>query len=186
MIALCTIFSKLGKGGLYDRAFLLVGALVWTSRLLRAHPVPTGDRDSDLKAQSSLAYSIANLAHGVTKVCEQARHPNPGPLFELLAERGLQVTSYMTAQSVANLAWALATAEHKAPILFDALAKHALNIMPTLIAQNVANMAWAFSKAEHKAPILFDALAKHALNIMPTVYFECTSCRLTATSKKGI
>jgi hypothetical protein len=68
-------------------------------------------------------------------------------------------------QEVANLAWAFATAEHKAPILFDALAKHALSIMPTLKAQGVANLAWAFAKQQLAAPALFDALVPRAVAV---------------------
>jgi hypothetical protein len=179
---LCTLFSKLGQGRLYEPRLkpVLVDALGRALTLLRNHPTSPRSPDAD---RSSFAYSVANLAHGVAKLCQQINHPMPTVLFDLLAERGLRFASDMTAQSVSNLAWAFATAEHKAPHLFDALAKHALNVMPSLIAQHVANLAWALATVDHKAPDLFDALAKHTLNVMPTLIAQNVANLAWAFSK---
>jgi hypothetical protein len=65
-----------------------------------------------------------------------------------------------------NLAWAFATAKHKAPNLFDALAKRALNVMPVFNAQDVAQLAWVFAKQQMAAPALFDALVPRAVAVM--------------------
>eukprot|EP00316_Scyphosphaera_apsteinii_P019076 CAMPEP_0119298496 /NCGR_PEP_ID=MMETSP1333-20130426/673_1 /TAXON_ID=418940 /ORGANISM="Scyphosphaera apsteinii, Strain RCC1455" /LENGTH=49 /DNA_ID= /DNA_START= /DNA_END= /DNA_ORIENTATION= len=49
------------------------------------------------------------------------------------------------------MAWAFATAGHKAPTLFQALARVSEGRLAEFNPQNLANMAWAFATAGHKA-----------------------------------
>jgi hypothetical protein len=109
LIHLCTLFSKLGQGRLYEPRLktVLVDALERALTLLRNHPTSPSSPDAD---RSSFAFTIANLAHGVAKLCQQMNHPIPTSSFDFLAERGLRFASDMNAQDVANLAWAFATA----------------------------------------------------------------------------
>ena len=65
--------------------------------LLAAKPIPVNDNQ-----KSALAFDVANLAHGVGKVCQFSEHPVPRALFSLLAQRGLPVVAIYVNHAIRN------------------------------------------------------------------------------------
>lgn len=57
--------------------------------------------------------------------------------------------SELTAQGLANVAWAFATSGESHPAAFNALGKATLGRLPDLSPQGLANVAWAFATAGH-------------------------------------
>ena len=66
------------------------------------------------------------------------------------------------AQTVANTAWAFATADQLDSPLFGALARVAQQCVGDFNAQGLVNTAWAFAKAGQLDASLFTALARAA------------------------
>uniref|UniRef100_A0A7S4BZ21 Uncharacterized protein n=1 Tax=Chrysotila carterae TaxID=13221 RepID=A0A7S4BZ21_CHRCT len=62
--------------------------------------------------------------------------------------------------TLANTAWAFATAGHPSTLLFDAVARASVASVDQFDPQALANTAWAFATAGHPSPLLFDEVAR--------------------------
>ena len=104
------------------------------------------------------ARAIANIAYG------SARSHSDSPLYDALEKTAVRKLPDCTPQAVANLAWAYATAEHRAPLLFDSLAQVVASAhLSEYTPQNLANLAWAYAAAGHSSPELFARLADESV-----------------------
>ena len=105
------------------------------------------------------ARAIANIAYG------SARSGfGDSPLYDALEKTAVRKLPDCTPQAVANLAWAYATAEHRAPLLFDSLAQVVASAhLSEYTPQNLANLAWAYAAAGHSSPELFARLADESV-----------------------
>ena len=105
------------------------------------------------------ARAIANIAYG------SARSGfGDSPLYDALEKTAVRKLPDCTPQAVANLAWAYATAEHRAPLLFDSLAQVVARAhLSEYTPQNLANLAWAYAAAGHSSPDLFSRLADESV-----------------------
>ena len=79
------------------------------------------------------------------------------------------------AQSLANTAWAFATADQSHALLFAALARAAQRRVGEFNAQNLANTVWAFATADQSDVLLFAALVRAAL--APRGRVQCAGFR---------
>ena len=110
------------------------------------------DRTSDYGA-----YSLASCAHKLAKI-----QMGNNSTFQAIEEEAIIKLKDFNPRGLANLLWAFATAEVKAPKLFEAVDAH-LQRHPGLVkksnAHDFSNLLWAFATARVKAPRLFEAVA---------------------------
>jgi hypothetical protein len=93
----------------------------------------------------------------------------------------------MTAQVMANIVWAYATANNDpGPELFEVLGAAAMGCLGTFDPQNLANFAWAYATVERASPQLFGALAQASLHRLDDFVAEGLSSTAWAYAKAGI
>ena len=93
----------------------------------------------------------------------------------------------MTAQVMANIVWAYATANNDpGPELFEVLGAAAMGCLRTFDPQNLANFAWAYATVERASPQLFGALAQASLHRLDDFVAEGLSSTAWAYAKAGI
>ena len=80
-------------------------------------------------------------------------------MFALLARAVEQRVCELTAQDLANTAWAFATAGHSAVVLFRALATAVEWLIREFNLQDLANTAWAFAMAGDFALVLLNPIS---------------------------
>ena len=144
-VNLATCWSRLGRAGFKEGFTRQLGAL-------REQTLPTlggwGARE------------LANLAHALGKL--EARGDAWSSLWEAVARAAAQRRGEFSAQSLANTAWAYATACHAAPALLDAIAAETARRVREFNPQSLTNTAWAYATAGHAEPVLLDAIAAEA------------------------
>ncbi len=103
-----------------------------------------------------------------------------------MADACLPLIPRCNSQSLANLAWACATARHYRPDLMAAIAGAAVRSMPSFTATSLANLVWAFASLQHWQPELFAAAAPRAAALMPAMDYLAVEMLLWAFATFGV
>lgn len=147
-----------------------------------------------------LHHAALNAPHttlpGITTISQSIQlHPHPhlhAPqvydqrLFDAVADACLPLIPRCNSQSLANLAWACATARHYRPDLMAAIAGAAVRSMPSFTATSLANLVWAFASLQHWQPELFAAAAPRAAALMPAMDYLAVEMLLWALATFGV
>jgi RAP domain len=145
----CTRANSLG-----DRQPLWDALQQQTVRLIQADGF-------DAHSLSNLIWSYAKVNDGIITVVKVDRQ-----LLTVLAETAEFYITEFSPQGLANVAWAFAKLNHKAPFLFKAIADRGRVVIYHFKAQELSTISWAFAKQKHNAPPLFYAIAKAAPALM--------------------
>ena len=112
------------------------------------------DRISDYRA-----FDLASCAHKLAKMRLGGK-----ATFQAIEKEAIVKLADFEPRGLANLLWAFAKAEEKAPRLFQAVEAH-LHSHPELLKgfkpQELSNLVHAYAKAGEEAPRLFQALEAH-------------------------
>ena len=108
--------------------------------------------------------------------------------FEALCQQARSCLPDMTAQHLANISWACATAGHVDAPLFQAMAKAAvekISLKELSTPQHLATLAWAFAASQHPCPDLFQALERASAPRLKAFNEQGLAMILAAFAKAG-
>jgi len=106
------------------------------------------------------ARGVGNTAHALAKLA--LRGAAWTSLWNEIERAARARRSEFDPQSLANTAWAFATAGHAAPALLEAIAEESTGRVHEFTPQALANTAWAVATAGRAAPALFEAIAEES------------------------
>jgi len=135
-------------------------------------------------AKQNIEYCNArHISMTVNSLSKHGDQYHDEELFDLCANRSIELIHTFNSQGLANTVNAFAKRRHTHPILFDAVASAAIPILHTFNSQELANTANAYAKQSHTHPQLFQAIATHAQPILHTFNAQEYSNLLNAYAK---